>query len=133
MTDLPADGLLARLCSPATGERLTYDATSAVLRGRDGSEWPVIAGIPRFVTAEHLESFGRQWNRYEVAHDEEDRATFQAKTGVRLDELSGLRVLDAGCGGGRYCKVAAEAGADVIGVDHTTAVEKAARLCSGLP
>jgi SAM-dependent methyltransferase len=92
-----------------------------------------VNGIPRFVESAHLESFGRQWNRYEVAHPEEDRATFQAKTGVTLAELRGLAVLDAGCGGGRYCRVAAEAGANVVGVDHTTAVEKAAELCAGLP
>jgi SAM-dependent methyltransferase len=93
----------------------------------------VINGIPRFVSQEHLASFGRQWNRYEVAHDEEDRTTFQAKTGVRLEELTGLSVLDAGCGGGRYSKVAAEAGANVVGADHSTAVEKAARLCAHVP
>jgi SAM-dependent methyltransferase len=97
------------------------------------TRWPVNGGIPRFVESAHLESFGRQWNRYEVAHADEDRATFQAKTGVPLDELRGLRVLDAGCGGGRYSRVAGEAGANVIGVDHTTAVEKAARLCAHLP
>lgn len=93
---------------------------------------PIVDGIPRFVEQKHLASFGLQWNRYEVAHDDEDRATFQAKTGVALEELSSLRVLDAGCGGGRYCKVAAEAGAFVTGADHSSAVEKASKLCSHL-
>lgn len=92
----------------------------------------LIDGIPRFVEEQHLASFGLQWNKYEVAHDDEDQATFQAKTGLRLDELVGLRVLDAGCGGGRYCKVAGEAGATVVGADHTAAVNKAARLCAQL-
>jgi 2-polyprenyl-3-methyl-5-hydroxy-6-metoxy-1,4-benzoquinol methylase len=90
-------------------------------------------GIPRFVEQEHLASFGLQWNKYEVAHDDEDRATFQAKTGLSLEELRGLRVLDAGCGGGRYSKVAGEAGAIVSGADHTSAVDKAADLCGHLP
>lgn len=97
-----------------------------------GTAWPVVSGIPRFVAPEHLASFGLQWNKYEVAHDEEDRRTFAAKTGVTLAELQGLRVLDAGCGGGRYSKVAGEAGADVTGADHTTAVDKAAALCRHL-
>ncbi len=79
---------------------------------------------------DHLASFGGQWNRYEVAHEDEDRATFEAKTGVALSELAGLRVLDAGCGGGRYATLVAKAGARVIGADHTSAVEKAAALCS---
>ena len=95
--------------------------------------WPVLDGIPRFVGQEHLASFGLQWNRYEVAHEEEDRATFQAKTGLPLAELKGLKVLDAGCGGGRYCKVAGQAGAHVVGVDHTSAVDKAVALCRHLP
>jgi 2-polyprenyl-3-methyl-5-hydroxy-6-metoxy-1,4-benzoquinol methylase len=90
---------------------------------------PIVEGIPRFVEQDHLASFGLQWNRYEVAHDDEDRATFRAKTGVAAEELSGLRVLDAGCGGGRYCKVAAEAGALITGADHSSAVEKASKLC----
>ncbi|MCA9115486.1 MAG: class I SAM-dependent methyltransferase [Planctomycetaceae bacterium] len=98
-----------------------------------GAVYPVRQGIPRFVEQEHLASFSLQWNRYEVAHEEEDKATFQAKTGVSLAELDGLKVLDAGCGGGRYAKIAGEAGALVTGADHSTAVERASRLCSHLP
>ena len=97
------------------------------------AEHPVIDGIPRFVGQEHLASFGLQWNKYEVAHDDEDRATFTAKTGVPLDELPGLRVLDAGCGGGRYSKIVGEAGGTVFGADHSSAVVKAKQLCSHLP
>lgn len=94
--------------------------------------WAIRDGIPRFVQDQHLASFGRQWNRYDVAHADEDRATFMAKTGVPLTDLRGLKVLDAGCGGGRYSKVCAEAGATVIGADHSSAVEKARTLCAGL-
>jgi SAM-dependent methyltransferase len=95
--------------------------------------FPVTNSIPRFVTDDHLESFGRQWTKYEVAHDHEDQATFVAKTGMQLTELSGLKVLDAGCGGGRYSKVCGEAGAQVFGADHTRAVDKARELCQHLP
>ncbi len=55
-----------------------------------------------------------------------------AKTGLPLESLRGLRILDAGCGGGRYSKVAGEAGVQVVGADHSTAVEKAAALCKHL-
>jgi SAM-dependent methyltransferase len=92
----------------------------------------VLGGIPRFVQDRHLASFGFQWNQFEVAHHEEDTLTFEAKTGFRLQELAGLSVLDAGCGGGRYSKIIAEAGANVLGADHTSAVEKAAALCGHL-
>ncbi|MEM1062275.1 MAG: class I SAM-dependent methyltransferase [Planctomycetota bacterium] len=123
----------------SSGGTFSHDPDAGVLRPVDPADAeqvgqiPVMNGIPRFVRSEHLESFGRQWNRYEVAHDDEDRATFQAKTGTTLDELRGVRVLDAGCGGGRYCKVAGEAGATVVGADHSHAVDKAAKLCAHLP
>jgi len=97
------------------------------------ASYPIVDDIPRFTGDQHLASFGRQWNKYEVAHDDEDRATFRAKTGVDLLDLKGLRVLDAGCGGGRYSKVCGEAGATVVGADHSTAVAKARQLCHHLP
>ena len=124
----------AQLRCPETHLPLTLSLAGDALVRPDGRVVaPIIAGIPRFVSQEHLASFGLQWNRYEVAHDDEDRATFQAKTGLSLAELRGLRVLDAGCGGGRYSKIAGEAGAIVCAVDHSSAVEKAAKLCAHLP
>jgi len=90
-------------------------------------------GIARFVEQAHLESFGTQWNRFDVVRDDEDRRVLAVKTGVKLDELSGLRVLDAGCGGGRYSRLAAMAGASVVGADHSSAVEKASAVCRDLP
>ncbi len=111
------------------------DATAAAELQCSGCErrWPVVGGIPRFVEQDHLASFGLQWNTWDVAHDDEDRATFQAKTGLDLSQVAGQRILDAGCGGGRYCKVAGEAGASVWGADHSSAVNKAAELCGHLP
>lgn len=129
------DGALADelRCPDCSGE-LAARASRGVLTCTDcTATYSVVDGIPRFVEQRHLASFGLQWNRYEVAHDDEDRATFEAKTGASLDSLEGLRVLDAGCGGGRYSKVAGEAGAFVVGVDHSTAVEKASVLCAHLP
>lgn len=98
-----------------------------------GLSWPILGGIPRFVTDEYTASFGRQWNRYEVMRPEEDRAVFEVKTGFRPETLAGLRVLDAGCGGGRYARLLGEAGAEVIAVDRSRAVEKAAELCRDFP
>jgi SAM-dependent methyltransferase len=94
---------------------------------------PVAEGIPRFAGETYVASFGRQWNRYDVARDEEDEATFQLKTGVDPRSLAGQLVLDAGCGGGRYSRQAGRFGARVIGVDLSTAVLKAAALCADLP
>jgi len=93
----------------------------------------VVGGVPRFAGEGYAASFGRQWNRYDVVRDEEDEATFRVKTGVDARDLAGKLVLDAGCGGGRYALLAARHGAKVVGVDLSSAVDKASALCEGLP
>ena len=128
--DAPADPLTECLRCPTHGGPLRVGADGGLVCDTGGESFPVRGGIPRFIESEHLASFGRQWNRYEVAHDAEDRATFEAKTGLPLFSLGGKTVLDAGCGGGRYCRVAAAAGATIFGADHTDAVDKAAALCA---
>ena len=126
--------LLSALRNPVDGSALVVDAGGVAIKSQDSKDrWRVIDGIPRFVSDQHLESFGHQWTTFEVAHDDEDRATFEAKTGVDLNQLRGMRVLDAGCGGGRYSKICGESGAVVIGADHTRAVDKARQLCVHLP
>ena len=123
----------AQLVCPSCRKRLVFDDTEHTLTCEACREqYPIIAGIPRFVTQEHLASFGLQWNRYEIAHDEEDQTTFQAKTSIKLAELKGLRVLDAGCGGGRYSRIAGQAGATVVAADHSSSVDKASSLCQHL-
>jgi SAM-dependent methyltransferase len=82
--------------------------------------------IPRYVPDDdYTESFGYQWNRFEVVSEQEDIETFELKTGVDPRSLKDLLVLDAGCGGGRYARVAAMHGARVLGVDRSSAVNKA--------
>ena len=95
--------------------------------------FPVVAGIPRLAGENYVASFGRQWNRYEVARPEEDELVFRVKTGIAASELSGQLVLDAGCGGGRYARLLGEHGARVVGVDLSDAVIKAAEICASLP
>jgi SAM-dependent methyltransferase len=106
----------------------------AALRCRGcGATYPVVNRVPRLAGEAYVDSFGRQWNRYDVARDEEDEATFAVKTGVEPGALAGRLVLDAGCGGGRYARLAGRAGARVVGVDLSAAVDKAAALCADLP
>ncbi len=81
----------------------------------------------------YADSFGRQWNRYDVARIEEDEATFFVKTGVLPGDLKGQLVLDAGCGGGRYARVLGAHHAGVVAVDLSSAVAKARASCAELP
>ncbi|QEH38603.1 Ubiquinone biosynthesis O-methyltransferase [Aquisphaera giovannonii] len=99
----------------------------------EGGRYPIVAGIPRLTEDPYAGSFGRQWNRYDVMREEEDEATFEVKTGMPAASLAGKLVLDAGCGGGRYSRLVGSRGARVLGVDLSSAVEKARALCSGLP
>lgn len=73
------------------------------------------------------ESFGFEWLRYEVTGFEENREFFRRSTGLGHAELAGKRVLDAGCGMGRFLEVAASEGAEVVGIDLSRSVERAWR------
>ncbi len=115
------------------GGRLERADDGASLRCREGcgSTVPVVGGVARFEGETYVASFGRQWNRYDVARDAEDDATFRVKTGVDARDLAGRLVFDAGCGGGRYARLSLDHGAKVVGVDLSSAVDKAQTLCGG--
>lgn len=100
---------------------------------RTGARYPIVRGVPRLAGESYVESFGRQWNRYDVARIEEDTEVFRVKTGVEASSLAGKLVLDAGCGGGRYAALLARQGAFVVGVDLSSAVDKARALCDDRP
>jgi SAM-dependent methyltransferase len=98
-------------------------------------------GLRRYVDSDsYAESFGEQWNWFDDTQldrpDEkrvESRESFFQKTGFSQEELDGSRVLDVGCGMGRFAEVAAAHGAEVVGVDLSVAVEAAQRNLGELP
>jgi len=117
-----------RLRAPCSGLPLALEGDELVSPA--GKRFPVRGGIPRFVAgADYAESFGEQWNRYrEVQLDSVtrrglSRERFYAGTGWRPDELEGQRVLEAGCGAGRFTEVLLDAGAEVWAVDLSSAVD----------
>ena len=126
----PLDALRCPTCRHAPLDasapgRLACHACGAVVE--------VVGGVPRFAGEPYVASFGRQWNRYDVARPEEDEAVFRIKTGLDPRGLAGKLVLDAGCGGGRYASLLGRHGARVVGVDLSAAVDKAAAACAGMP
>lgn len=96
--------------------------------------YPITKGVPRFVgTDSYSKSFSLQWNVYRktqvdslAGHDQSFK-TFVEKTGFTESELKEELVLDVGCGTGRYMEIAADLGAEVIGVDLSYAVDAAYR------
>ncbi len=118
------------LRDPADGSVLRRDGESLVGKG---GRYPIVRSIPRFVEAEaYATTFGYQWNIFtrtqldSAAGTTESRDTFVAKTGLSLADLRGKTILDVGCGMGRFMEVVAGAGARVVGVDLSQAVEAAA-------
>jgi SAM-dependent methyltransferase len=87
---------------------------------------------PTSTQARTKATYGLQWNRFRILRPEEDRATFFNRTGLTTMEIAGTLVLDAGCGMGRYLRVAGEAGARVVGLDLSEATRAARDLTSDL-
>lgn len=131
---------LDRFVSPVTGQTMQLKSVEAEEDGeiKDGTivdatgkhtVW-IRNFIPRFVTGgNYTDSFGEQWNRYRsVQIDSENKLNLSAErfyrwTGWKKDELRGLRILEAGCGAGRFTQIMLEAGATVYAFDMSSAVD----------
>jgi SAM-dependent methyltransferase len=94
-----------------------------------GKEYPVIAGVPRFVPRENYASgFGLEWTKhartqydsYSGVPASEHR--FFGQTGWSRD-LTGEVILEVGSGSGRFTEQAARTGATVVSLDYSYAVE----------
>lgn len=75
----------------------------------------------RELHADTQERFGFEWMNYPGALPE-DKEIFLSETQIAEEEWQGKRVLDAGCGMGRYSRIAHELGATVISLDLSPAL-----------
>jgi SAM-dependent methyltransferase len=129
--------LLELLRCPMSGQRLeleddaSQDIESGWLISEDGQyRYPIHNGIPRFVPeANYADNFGMQWNHFRQTQLDSysghaisaDR--FWKATGWSADELKNQWLLDVGCGAGRFAEVALNAGAKVVALDYSSAVD----------
>lgn len=131
--------LLELLRCPKTGQRLMLETDennsreieSGWLVSEDGQHrYPVRDGIPRFVPqSNYADNFGMQWNHFRQTQLDSysglpisaDR--FWLATAWSPDRLKGQWVLDVGCGAGRFAEVALKAGAKVVALDYSSAVD----------
>jgi len=94
-----------------------------------GRQYPVIAGVPRFVPRENYASgFGLEWTKHA-------RTQYDSHSGIPASEqrffgqtgwsrnLSGELILEVGSGSGRFTEQAAQAGATVVSLDYSYAVD----------
>ena len=96
----------------------------------NGKVFPFIDYIPRFVEPDHYsQSFGDQWNRYRKVQIDKfngysySKNRFYKGTHWDPDELKGKTVLEVGCGAGRFTQIMLDAGATVVSIDASRAVE----------
>ena len=131
--------LLELLRCPITGQKLfiesndnfTEEIQDGTLVSEDGLNcYPILKGIPRFVNQlNYADNFGAQWNMFRKTQLDSysgvpissDR--FWLATNWKPDTLKGQWVLDVGCGAGRFAEVALKAGAKVVALDYSSAVD----------
>lgn len=94
---------------------------------------PIVRAIPRFVASEsYAANWGFQWQRFDriqldtVMHNDLSRDRFYKTTGWPPC-MEGQRILEVGCGAGRFTQLALETGAEVISFDLSSSVEVALR------
>ena len=142
--------LLPYLCCPVDRGPLVVESGSEVdgaiirrgnLLSAAGRRYPIVEGIPDltvgFQSAEEeatVGTFGREWARYDDFEGAMGSADlFGTFSGLTADDVRGKRVLEVGCGGGRWLKVMAELGAErVVGLEMSGAVRQAARRTASL-
>ena len=78
----------------------------------------------------YVGNFSFEWLRHrrvQLDHrgSHESEETFRKKTGLTPDDVNGKRVLDAGCGTGRFAEVVSRWGGRIVAVDLSRAVEAA--------
>lgn len=129
-------GVSPILVTPDRGRALAPArvAPESDLVSAEGDRIPVVRGVPRFVGGEsYAGSFGIEWNRFPTTQLDSANGTtisatrFRQLTGLAPEAFAGKRVLEAGCGMGRFLDVLADAGAEVWGADMSDAVDPAAR------
>ena len=79
------------------------------------------------------ESFEYEWLRYDVNLEEEDREIFLRDSQITEESFKGKMILDAGCGMGRYTRIAGDMGGEIVGVDLSQSILKAYQITRDNP
>jgi len=108
-----------------------FEIESAWLVSQDGKyRYPIQKFVPRFVPKKnYADNFGMQWNYFSKtqldSHSGHSISSnrFWKATGWKESEIKDKWVLDVGCGSGRFAEIALSAGAKVVALDYSTAVD----------
>jgi SAM-dependent methyltransferase/uncharacterized protein YbaR (Trm112 family) len=77
--------------------------------------------------------FGFEWTRYPDWFEAEEKAIFLEETQIEPHLFYNKLILDAGCGMGRFTRIAGKLGGEVIGIDLSESVVKAHQTTAHLP
>ncbi len=129
--------LIDELRCPECKSQVAFDGTNEADFIEDGilycqkciGKFPILRGIPRFVPAEnYAASFGFQWNEFPKTFLDTENDTKLSRDRFFFvtnwnGKLKGKKVLEVGCGMGRFTTIVAEAGAEVYTFDYSNAIE----------
>src|ERR1700733_11000330 len=131
--------ILEILRCPQTARRLSLQSAD-YCDGRVRSGWlvvedsdhryPIREFIPRFaLESNYADNFGMQWNKFRQTQLDSysgqpiSASRFWKSTGWQSADMVDRWVLDVGCGAGRFAEVALAAGAKVVALDYSSAVD----------
>jgi SAM-dependent methyltransferase len=131
--------LIDLLCCPTCSGQLTVrEGRIATAEIKDGTlactqccaTYPIVNYVARFVESSvYSQPFGFQWNRFRKTQLDShtrlplSRERFFSYSGWQPSDLKGKLVLDAGCGAGRFAEIALSAGARLVALDYSSAVD----------
>lgn len=114
--------------SPSGGEVLSAHESGLV--SGDGEVFPIVDGIPRFVdSANYAAAFGLEWKAHAQTQLDSrtgtdiSRRRLERCLGTPLAAVKGLRILEVGCGAGRFTELLVAAGGLIHAIDLSVAVE----------
>ena len=133
------------LCCPDTQEQLKLEPAEVMDNGMvysgelvsaSGKRYPIIRGIPRFVSQEYYaSSFGYEWKRWPRVQFESENIgmpmeghttrMWEAITLAGEGHVRNKKIVEFGCGPGRFLDVIRRKGGQAIGLDLSAAVEVA--------
>jgi SAM-dependent methyltransferase len=94
-----------------------------------GKSFPIVRSMPRFVPGEeYAQTFGYQWNSFDKLQLDRHMGNDLSRERFFLTtqwptRMEGQRILEAGCGMGRFTQIALETGAQVFSFDLSNSVE----------
>jgi 2-polyprenyl-3-methyl-5-hydroxy-6-metoxy-1,4-benzoquinol methylase/uncharacterized protein YbaR (Trm112 family) len=147
----PDCGSPLQVSEPVTTGESDAVVEDGLLACEAGHGFPIRAGVPRLTREFQIEvgapaaagksrgragaiaqSFGREWSHYDYGSSrtwhqdlEQRRRLFLREVDRTADQMSGLRVLDAGCGNGSLSFGIAQFGCQVVAVDVSDSVDRA--------